>query len=134
MFFDGVCNYCKDVVEASVASDTDGLFLFSPLQSDFAQQALGHYGINSLELRSMYVISDYGTSNEAIRAAAPASNFLLQRLSGELKEAGDINARKPREVQDAEYKDVADHRYERWGKMAAVHVPEDPAVRSHYVL
>lgn len=123
MFYDGVCVYCKGVVEASLGSDLEKQFLFSPLQSEFAQRALGRYGINSLELRSMYVISDYGTSNEAVRAAAPASNFLLQHLSGELKETGEANARKPREVQDAEYKDVADHRYERWGKMEAIPTP-----------
>jgi predicted DCC family thiol-disulfide oxidoreductase YuxK len=132
MFFDGVCNFCKGMVDASLQSDESEQFFFSPLQSEFAQKALGRYGINSLELRSMYVISDYGTSDEALRAAAPASNFLLQRLSGELKETGEANARKPREVQDAEYKDVADHRYERWGKMESVPVPS-PEMRPRYL-
>lgn len=132
MFYDGVCVYCKGVVEASLGSDQERQFFFSPLQSDFAQRALGRYGIDSLELRSMYVISDYGTSNEAVRAAAPASNFLLQHLSGELKELGEANARKPRAVQDAEYKDVADHRYERWGKMESIPIPS-PEARPRYL-
>ena len=132
MFYDGVCVYCKGVVDASLGSDAEGQFFFSPLQSDFAQRALARYGINSLELRSMYVISDYGTSDEAVRAAAPASNFLLQHLSGELKEMGEVNARKPRAVQDAEYKDVADHRYERWGKMESIPAPS-PATQARYV-
>jgi predicted DCC family thiol-disulfide oxidoreductase YuxK len=124
MFYDGVCNYCKGVVKASLASDRSEQFLFSPLQSAFARRSLGRYGVNSLELRSIYVISNYGTSDEAMRAAAPASNFLLQRLSGKLRDDGDANARKPRAVQDAEYRAIADHRYERWGKMESVFVPE----------
>jgi predicted DCC family thiol-disulfide oxidoreductase YuxK len=132
MFYDGVCVYCKGVVESSLGSDATGRFYFSPLQSEFAQRVLGRYGIDSLELLSMYVVSDYGTSDEAVRAAAPASNFLLRHLSGELKEIGDANARKPREVQDAEYKDVADHRYERWGKMESIPEPTGE-VRSRYV-
>ena len=133
MFYDGVCVYCKSVVEASLGSDEKQKFVFSPLQSEFAQRALGRYGIDSLQLRSMYVISDYGTSEEAVRAAAPASNFLLQHLTGELRELGNANAAKPRSVQDAEYKDVADQRYERWGRMEAI--PEPVAeLRSRYVL
>lgn len=133
MFYDGVCVYCKGVVESSLGSDAESQFRFSPLQSEFAQRVLGRYGIDSLKLLSMYVISDYGTSDEAVRAAAPASNFLLQHLSGELKGVGDANACKPRGLQDAEYKDVADHRYERWGKMERI--PEPAAeMRGRYVL
>jgi predicted DCC family thiol-disulfide oxidoreductase YuxK len=133
MFYDGVCVYCKGIVESSLGSDADGRFYFSPLQSDFAQRALGRYGIDSLKLLSMYVISDYGTSDEAVRAAAPASNFLLQNLSGQMKEIGDANARKPRDLQDAEYKDVAEHRYERWGKMESIPQPAADS-RARYLL
>ena len=41
MFYDGVCMYCNDVVRNSINSDKDGVFLFSPLQSEFAQKSLG---------------------------------------------------------------------------------------------
>ena len=124
MLYDGICSYCKGVVEAAIASDERAQFFFSPLQSPFAQEALGRYGIDSLELRSMYVISDYGTSDEALRAAAPASNFLLLRLSGELKQLGETNSRKPRAVQDAEYKAVADCRYDTHPKLREVGIPD----------
>jgi predicted DCC family thiol-disulfide oxidoreductase YuxK len=123
MLYDGICSYCKGIVEACLAGDEGEQFFFSPLQSPFAQQALGRYGINSLELRSMYVISDYGTSDEAVRAAAPASNFLLRRLSGELKKLGETNAAKPRAVQDAEYKAIADTRYDTHPKLDEVGIP-----------
>ena len=124
MLYDGICSYCKGVVEAAISSDENAQFFFSPLQSRFAQGALGQYGIDSLELRSMYVISDYGTSDEAVRAAAPASNFLLLRLSGELKQLGETNSRKPRAVQDAEYKAVADCRYDTHPKLGEVGIPD----------
>lgn len=124
MLYDGICSYCKGVVEAAIAGDEANQFFFSPLQSPFAQKALDRYGIDSHELRSMYVISDYGTSDEAARAAAPASNFLLLRLSGELKQLGETNSRKPRAVQDAEYKAVADCRYDTHPKLAEVGIPE----------
>jgi len=123
MLYDGICSYCKGIVEAAIDSDKDAQFFFSPLQSPFAQKALDRYGIDSLELRSMYVLSDYGTSDEAVRAAAPASNFLLLRLSGELKQLGETNTRKPRAVQDADYKAVADCRYDTYPKLAQVGIP-----------
>ncbi len=124
MCYDGICSYCKGIVEAAIDADEDAQFFFSPLQSPFAQKALARYGIDSLELRSMYVISNYGTSDEAVRAAAPASNFLLLRLSGELKQLGEANSRKPRAVQDAEYKAIADCRYDTHPKLAEVGIPE----------
>lgn len=124
MLYDGICSYCKGIVEAAIDGDKDAQFFFSPLQSPFAQKALDRYGIDSCELRSMYVISDYGTSDEAVRAAAPASNFLLLRLSGELKQLGETNARKARAVQDAEYKAIADTRYDTHPKLAEVGLPE----------
>ncbi len=123
MLYDGICSYCKSIVEAAINGDEGAHFFFSPLQSPFAQKALDRYGIDSLGLRSMYVISDYGTSDEAVRAAAPASNFLLLRLSGELKQLGETNTRKPRAVQDAEYKAVADCRYDTHPKLAEVGIP-----------
>jgi predicted DCC family thiol-disulfide oxidoreductase YuxK len=132
MLYDGICSYCKGIVEASLNSDEQEQFFFAPLQGSFAQKALGRYGINSLELRSMYVISDYRTSDEALRAAAPASNFLLLRLSGELKKLGESNACKPRSVQDAEYKAIADTRYDTHPKLADVGVPE-PSTRDRYI-
>ena len=125
MFYDGVCMYCNDVVRNSINSDKDGVFLFSPLQSEFAQKSLGRYGIDSTDLHSMYIISGYGTSDEALRSAAPASNYLLNRLHGELKTIGEENASKPREQQDLEYKDTADNRYERFGKFEEVNILEE---------
>jgi predicted DCC family thiol-disulfide oxidoreductase YuxK len=116
-FYDGVCVYCKGIVEACLASDPAGQFLYSPLQSPFAQRVLGEYGIDSTRLLSMYVVSDLGTSGEALHRAAPASNFVLLRLEGELRAVGEQNSAKPRAQQDAEYKDVADNRYERHGKL-----------------
>lgn len=116
-FYDGVCVYCKGVVEACLAADSAQLFYYSPLQSEFARQVLGEYGIDSTQLLSMYVVSDYGTGEEALHRAAPASNFVLTRLTGELKALGEANSAKPRVQQDAEYKEVADTRYERYGKM-----------------
>ncbi len=132
MLYDGICSYCKGIVEAAIAADEGRQFFFSPLQSPWAQKALDRYGVDSLELRSMYVISDYGTSDEALRAAAPASNFLLLRLSGELKELGETNSRKPRPVQDAEYKAVADCRYDTHPKLGEVAIP-DADSRQRYI-
>ena len=132
MLYDGICSYCKGIVETAMSSDGDSRFFFSPLQSDFAHKALERYGIDSRELRSMYVISDFGTSDEAVRAAAPASNFLLLNLSGDLKELGETNSRKPRAVQDAEYQAVADTRYETHPKLDEVGIPGEDA-RSRFI-
>ncbi len=124
MCYDGVCSYCKGIVEAAIAGDENGQFYFAPLQSAFARNALHRYGVDALELRSMYVISDYGTSDEALRAAAPASNFMLLRLSGELRQLGEENSQKPRTMQDAEYQAVADCRYDTHPKLDDVGIPE----------
>ncbi len=132
-FYDGVCVYCKGIVEACLASDPEGHFFYSPLQSDFAQRVLGDYGIDSTRLLSMYVVSDFGGSHEAVHRAAPASNFVLCRLSGELNAVGQANAAKPRQQQDAEYKDTADNRYERYGVLDEVWIATD-ARRSRFVV
>ncbi len=132
MLYDGICSYCKGIVEAALSSDEREQFFFAPLQGSFAQEALGRYGIDSLELRSMYVISDYGTSDEAVRAAAPASNFLLLRLSGELKALGEANTQKTRAVQDREYKAIADTRYDTHPKLPEVAIP-DTDTRHRYI-
>lgn len=122
-FYDGVCSYCKDVVNACIASDKDNLFYYSPLQSHFSRQALKRYGINSLDLLSMYVISNYNTSEESLMNAAAASNFVLTRMHGDLKNIGLENSKKPRAQQDAEYKEVADTRYTKYGKFDDVDIP-----------
>ena len=132
-FYDGVCVYCKGVVEACLAGDPQQQFCYSPLQSEFAQRVLGEYGIDSTQLLSMYVVSDYATSDEALHRAAPASNFVLTRLQGELKALGAANASKPRAQQDAEYRDVADNRYERYGKMESIWTADGEA-RSRFVV
>jgi predicted DCC family thiol-disulfide oxidoreductase YuxK len=132
-FYDGVCVYCQGVVQACLAGDPEGQFFYSPLQSEFAQRALGEYGIDSTQLLSMYVLSDYGTSHEALHRAAPASNFVLLRLEGELRTVGEQNALKPRAQQDAEYKEGADVRYERYGKMDSVWIDTDSA-RQRFVV
>jgi predicted DCC family thiol-disulfide oxidoreductase YuxK len=130
-FYDGVCVYCKGIVEACLAGDPGGQFYYSPLQSPFAQRALGAYGIDSTQLLSMYVVSDFGTSSEALHRAAPASNFVLLRLSGPLKAVGEENSAKPRAQQDAEYKDVADNRYARHGIMDSVWL--DSGARAQFI-
>jgi predicted DCC family thiol-disulfide oxidoreductase YuxK len=132
-FYDGVCVYCKGIVEACLASDPTQQFYYSPLQSEFAQRVLGEYGLDSTQLLSMYVVSDFRTSSEALHRAAPASNFVLLRLSGDLKQIGEQNSAKPRAQQDAEYKDTADNRYERYGKMDDVWTAEDDR-RARFVL
>ncbi|MCC7477560.1 DUF393 domain-containing protein [bacterium] len=132
-FYDGVCAYCKGIVEACLASDSEGHFYYSPLQSAFAQRVLGEYGIDSTRLLSMYVVSDYGGSHEAVHRAAPASNFVLLRLSGELRSVGETNAAKPRQQQDAEYKDTADNRYERYGVLDELWFADDHR-RGRFVL
>lgn len=131
-FYDGVCVYCKGIVHACIDGDKDNQFLYSPLQSEFAQKALGRFGVTSTDLLSMYVISNYNTSDEILMNAAPASNFVLKRMHGELKEIGEINSKKPRDVQDAEYKEVADTRYEKFGKMESIYIPE-PEIRSKFI-
>lgn len=131
-FYDGICVYCKGIVHACIDSDKDNQFLYSPLQSEFAQQALGRFGVKSTDLLSMYVISNYNTSDEILMNAAPASNFVLNRMTGELKQVGETNSKKPRDVQDAEYKEVADTRYEKFGKMESVYIP-DAEFRSKFI-
>ncbi len=131
-FYDGVCVYCRDVVNACITSDNDKLFYYSPLQSHFAQNALKRYGINSLDLLSMYVISNYNTSEEFLMNAACASNFVLTRLHGEMKNIGIENSKKPRAQQDEDYKYVADNRYEKYGKFDDIDIPS-PQFRNKFL-
>eukprot|EP01095_Lingulamoeba_sp_RSL-Kostka_P018150 TRINITY_DN9832_c0_g1_i1.p1 TRINITY_DN9832_c0_g1~~TRINITY_DN9832_c0_g1_i1.p1 ORF type:complete len:155 (+),score=41.30 TRINITY_DN9832_c0_g1_i1:36-500(+) len=132
VFFDGVCNLCTGLTENCVKNDEDNKFIFSPIQSSFAKEVLKFYGIDSSVLNSLYIVSDYKTSNEALRAASCARNFLLLNINA-LKEKGEIEAAKPRLVQDEEYSQNAKNRYNVCGMRDSVKIPSEET-RHKYIL
>lgn len=131
-FYDGLCVYCQGIVHSCIEHDEKSLFFYSPLQSEFAQRELARYGINSLELRSLYVISDFGTAHEALRAAAPGSHFILANLGGEMRLLAEENGRKSRSQLDAEYNAASEARYHNFGKLERIEVP-GAEVRSRFI-
>lgn len=125
MLYDGLANYCLNSVSAAIEHDLDKRFLFSPLQSVFARKVLAVYGIHASELRSMYIICSYNMPDEHLRMGAPAVNYLLGNLYGEMKKYGQEIAQKSRQEQDADYQKLSDKRYSSYGKFEKLIFPEE---------
>lgn len=124
-FYDALCPVCSDAVCKAIDSDSQMQLFYSPLQSAFAKLVLAEYGIDHSSVDQMYVLSDYGTSDEALRRAAPARNYVFLHLAGEFRTLGEIESAKPRAVQDEEYRAASDSRFEVYGRLRRMFVPVD---------
>ncbi|NNL33489.1 MAG: DUF393 domain-containing protein [Flavobacteriaceae bacterium] len=53
ILFDGVCNLCNSSVQYVIKKDKKDLFLFAPLQSDFAKELMVFYNIDAIKIDSI---------------------------------------------------------------------------------
>jgi len=55
VFYDGDCGLCNGTVQMIWQRDEGGVFYFSALQSDFAQEFLHRKGVEQITMDTMYV-------------------------------------------------------------------------------
>jgi predicted DCC family thiol-disulfide oxidoreductase YuxK len=117
--FDGVCNFCNGAVNFIIKRDPEGVFAFTPMQSELAHE---------LRVRVdtfMLIKNDrcYVFSDAALEIAKNLTGlwFLLNMFKVV-----------PRPIRDAAYKLFARNRYKLFGRTEACMVPSDE-VSSRFV-
>lgn len=117
ILFDGVCNFCNDVINKIIAKDTKNVFVFASLQSEIGQKILKHIGLsNDLDTIVLYEpgIAYYVKSDAAIEIAKQIGGiYSLLRIGNLL----------PRRLRNLTYDYVARNRYKWYGKKDACMIP-----------
>lgn len=108
IFFDGVCPLCNGFVDFVLKKDSKKLFLYSSLQSSYAQAHLPiqHQGLDSIVLSENGVV--YTKSTAILR--------ILFQLGGHYNALSVFASIIPRPVRDMIYNFIAHNRYRWFGK------------------
>lgn len=117
LLFDGVCNLCSGSVQWVLKHDTQGVFRFAPLQSNFAQNLLSTFGYSDTGMGTVVLVADgkLFTHSDAVLE-------LLRRIGGFWSLAYGFKIL-PRSLRDWMYKAVANNRYHWFGKHEACWLP-----------
>lgn len=126
IFFDGVCNLCNGAVNFVIKHDTENLFHFSSLQSDYAKEVLGdnyprgdHFDtiIYSEQSRLYY-------RSEAVLRIAKKLGFPFSMVYGVIVLPGSLR--------DLIYRFISRNRYKWFGKKDQCMIPK-PEVKSRFL-
>ncbi|GGW26992.1 thiol-disulfide oxidoreductase DCC family protein [Vreelandella hamiltonii] len=126
VIFDGVCNFCNGAVNFIIKRDPEGVFAFTPMQSELAQELTERFNVPDVGTDTLVLIKEgecYVLSDAALEIAKDLKG--PWRLCYSLKGV-------PRPIRDAAYKLFARHRYRLFGKKDACMVPS-AEVRSRFV-
>jgi predicted DCC family thiol-disulfide oxidoreductase YuxK len=117
IFFDGVCNLCNGAVQFVIRRDKEGRFKFSSLQSDYAKESLGDFGIDASMLESILLLENgkLHKKSEAVLRINRRLPFPWPMLS--------IFWIIPRGLRDVIYEWVANNRYRWFGRKDVCMVP-----------
>jgi len=123
--FDGVCNFCNGAVNFIIKRDPQGVFVFTPMQSDLAKALIKKHGIDANTDTFMLIKHDqcYVFSTAALE--------ITKELTGAWYL---FNAFKvvPAVFRDLVYKAFARHRYSLFGRQTACIVPTKE-LRSRFI-
>ena len=117
VLFDGVCNYCNDVVNTIIKRDKEDKFRFVALQSDKGREIIAYIGLNP-DIDSI-VLYDPGV---AYYVKSDAVLRIADELGGKftLLKAGFLL---PTQVRDLGYDYFAKNRYKWFGKEESCMIP-----------
>jgi len=126
VIFDGVCKFCNKSVNFIIKRDPEGLFVFTPMQTDLAKELMKKYNISNVGIDTFLLIKNekcYVFSNAALEIAKDLTGYWYF-----------FNAFKvlPTFIRDFFYKLFARYRYFLFGKEDTCIVPTDN-MRSRYV-
>lgn len=117
IIFDGVCNFCNGAVNFIIKHDPNGVFAFTPMQSDIAQKLIAEYQVEKVGFDTFLLIKDntcYFRTDAAIEITKNLSGYWhLFRVFKIL----------PRPIRDYFYRVFARNRYNLFGKMGSCMVP-----------
>lgn len=131
VLFDGVCGLCNRAVWFLLERDHAARFRFAPLQSDEARRLGARHGFDVDDLDTMYLVVDYGGSEEHLLCRSPAVFAALSALGGWWSLFGLLRWL-PRSLTDWGYGVVARNRYRLFGKREECPIPP-PEWRSRFI-
>ena len=117
ILFDGVCNFCNYWVNYVMEKDKYDKYRFATLQSDFGQELLKEYGLNTNEFESFILIEGGMLHQRSIAALMIAKN-----ISGLFKILYPLIV-VPGKLRDFIYNLIAKNRYKFFGKKDFCRVP-----------
>jgi predicted DCC family thiol-disulfide oxidoreductase YuxK len=126
LIFDGVCNFCNGAVNFIINRDPDGLFAFTPMQSDLARELMEKHKIQNVGIDTFLLIK-----NEQCFVFSSAALEIAKDLTG-LWYIFNVFRLVPSVVRDFIYKVFARNRYVLFGRQDTCMVPTE-AMRSRFL-
>jgi predicted DCC family thiol-disulfide oxidoreductase YuxK len=120
ILFDGICNLCNGSVTFILKHEKEPAFRFASIQSEAGREILEWCGLPG-DFKEAIVFSDRGTIYLGSTAALKIGQHLKFPWSL-LSYAGFII---PRFVRDRAYRQIAQHRYQWFGKRVVCMVPTE---------
>ncbi len=126
ILFDGVCNLCSGSVQFIINRDPAGRYRFASLQSEFGQQMLKRFNLNTTDLHSIILVS-----GEHYLQRSDAALEIARNLSGgwPLFYAFKII---PRFLRDPIYNWISRNRYAWFGKTDSCWLPT-PELKDRFI-
>lgn len=119
IIFDGVCNFCNGAVNFIISRDKKKKFMFSPMQTDYAQELLQKHAINNVGIDTFLLIKDgelYIWTTAALEIAKELDGawflFNIFRII-------------PRPIRDSAYRLFARNRYNLFGRTEKCPMPTE---------
>jgi len=124
--FDGVCNFCNSSVNFIIKHDAQGKFVFTPMQSELAQQKIDQYGITNVGFDTFLLIK-----HNRCYIWTDAALEITKDLDGYWKWMRFFKII-PRPIRDFFYRLFARNRYAFFGRTDTCIVPSDE-VKNRFV-
>ena len=126
ILFDGVCNLCSGIVMFTIKRDRQGIFKFTPLQSDVGQSLLKQFNLPMDSYQSFILVEGdryYQKSTAALR--------VVRRMNG-LCSILYVFIVLPRPIRDLIYDLIVKNRYKWFGKKEKCLIPA-PGIKSRFL-
>ena len=124
ILYDGICGFCNSTVQFILKRDSQDLFRFAALQSEFARPILKKHGVNPDVLESIRLVSDYGLPTERMEMRSTAIINIFRQLGTFWRVSAGVLSIVPLPLRDWGYNLVAKYRYRLYGKYDTCPLPE----------
>ncbi|MBS1993168.1 MAG: DUF393 domain-containing protein [Cyanobacteria bacterium SZAS LIN-3] len=123
ILYDGVCGLCNRFIKIVVDRDPRQHFQFASLQGDLAASILKSMGKDPALLKSIYLVSGYGTGTVTLKAKAEAAVAIFGKLEGPIHFLKYLRFI-PLPILNLGYDIVASNRYRIFGRLDACPMPK----------
>ena len=124
--FDGECGFCSRDIDYVLRHDSEGLFRFTPAQSELGTALMRHYGFRTDNYETSLLID-----NGVAHARSDGVLLVLQRL-GVVSRFAALLRIVPRPLRDAVYDFVARNRMKIAGRRSTCRMPT-PEERERFI-